>query len=71
MSILWRLVRKDLLRDFRHPWELLIYMVIPVLTALLMSLVFAPGSDFRENITLHVAQGIGVAPVAFESLAVA
>jgi len=55
LNSIWRLVKKDLLRDSRHPWGLVVFMVIPVLTALIMSLVFSPKSDIRENVTLHVA----------------
>jgi len=55
LKTIWRLVKKDLLRDSRHPWGLAVFMIIPVLTALLMALVFSPKSDLRENVILHVA----------------
>lgn len=55
MRTLWILVRKDLLRDTRHPWGLIVFMIIPVLTALIMSLVFAPQSDIAKNVTIHLA----------------
>jgi len=35
------LVKKDLLRDAKHPWGLVVFMIIPVISALLMSLVFS------------------------------
>lgn len=55
MRTIWTLVKKDLLRDARHPWGVIIYMVIPVLTAVIMSLVFSPRADIQENVTIRVA----------------
>ena len=55
MNTLWRLVKKDLLRDSRHPWGLVVFMSIPVMTAVFISLVFSPKHDMQENVTLHIA----------------
>lgn len=55
MRTIWTLVRKDLLRDTRHPWGLIVFMIIPVLTAVIVSLVFSPRADIRKNITVRVA----------------
>jgi hypothetical protein len=44
-----------LLRDTRHPWGLIVFMIIPVLTAFIMSLVFAPQNDIAKNVTIHLA----------------
>ena len=55
MSNIWTLVRKDLLRDSKQPWVLIVFMIIPVLTAVIMSLVFAPQGDIQKNITIHLA----------------
>jgi hypothetical protein len=55
LSTIGRLVKKDLLNDFRHPWGILVLMSIPVLISLIMALVFSPGDDIQENVTLHVA----------------
>ncbi len=49
------LVRKDLLRDAKHPWGLVVFMIIPVLTAVLMSLVFSPQTDIQKNVMIHIA----------------
>jgi len=55
LRTIWTLVRKDLLRDARHPWGLIVFMIIPVLTAVIMSLVFSPRADIRKNVTVRVA----------------
>lgn len=55
MNTVGTLIRKDLLRDARHPWGLVIYMIIPVLTALIMSLVFSPQADIQRNVTVDLA----------------
>ena len=39
MKTIWTLVKKDLLRDARHPWGLIVFMIIPVLTAVIISFV--------------------------------
>jgi len=52
---IWKLVKKDLLRDAKHPWGLIVFMIIPVMTAVIMSLVFSPQNDIQKNITIHVA----------------
>ncbi len=49
------LVRKDLLRDAKHPWILVVFMIIPVLTAVLISLVFSPQGDIQKNVMIHIA----------------
>ncbi len=55
MKTIWTLVKKDLLRDARHPWGLIVFMIIPVLTAVIVSLVFSPRADIRKNVTIRVA----------------
>ena len=55
MRTIWGLVAKDLLRDTRHPWGLIVFMIIPVLTALIMSLVFSPQVDIQKNVTIDLA----------------
>ena len=55
MNNIRRLVKKDLLRDAKHPWILVVFMIIPVLTAVLMSLVFSPQNDIQKNIMIHIA----------------
>ena len=49
------LVRKDLLRDAKHPWILVVFMIIPVLTAVLVALVFSPQGDIQKNVMVHIA----------------
>jgi hypothetical protein len=49
------LVKKDLLRDAKHPWGLVVFMIIPVITAVLMSLVFSPQNDIQKNVMVHIA----------------
>lgn len=49
------LLKKDLLRDSKQPWVLIIFMIIPVLTAVIMSLVFAPQEDLQKNIKIDLA----------------
>ncbi len=49
------LVKKDLQRDARHPWGLIIFMFIPVMTALLMSLVFSPKEGAQKNVCVRIA----------------
>ncbi len=55
MKTIWRLVRKDLCRDARRPWGLIVFMIIPVLTAVLISLVFSPKGNVQENIIVDLA----------------
>lgn len=55
MKTIWTLVKKDLLRDARHPWGLIVFMIIPVLTAVIISLVFSPRGDIRKNIQIDLA----------------
>ncbi len=55
MKTIWTLVKKDLLRDARHPWGLIVFMMIPVLTAVVMSLVFSPRSDLQKNVQIDLA----------------
>ncbi len=55
MNQVWILLRKDLLRDSKQPWVLVIFMIIPVLTAVIMSLVFAPQEDMQKNIQIDLA----------------
>jgi hypothetical protein len=52
---IWKLVKKDLLRDAKHPWILVIFMIIPVLTAVLIALVFSPQGDIQKNVMIHIA----------------
>jgi hypothetical protein len=49
------LIKKVLQRDARHPWGLIIFMLIPVMSALIMSLVFSPKNDLQENIRVRIA----------------
>jgi hypothetical protein len=49
------LIKKDLLRDARHPWGLVIFMLIPVMTAVIMSLVFSPKNDLQKNVRVRIA----------------
>ena len=55
MKNIWRLVKKDLLRDAKHPWGLVVFMIIPVMTAVIMSLVFSPQGDIQRNVTIDIA----------------
>lgn len=55
MNNIWKLVKKDLLRDSKHPWGLVVFMIIPLMTAVIMSLVFSPQGDIQKNVTIHVA----------------
>ncbi|UCE47912.1 MAG: ABC transporter permease [Phycisphaerales bacterium] len=55
MKNIWKLVKKDLLRDAKHPWGLVVFMIIPVMTAVIMSLVFSPQSDIQKNVTIDIA----------------
>ncbi len=55
MKNIWILVRKDLLRDAKHPLGLVVFMIIPVLTAVIMSLVFSPQSDIQKNVIINIA----------------
>lgn len=48
-------MKKDLLRDARHPWGLVVFMVIPVLTAVIVSLVFSPQADIQKNVRIDLA----------------
>ncbi len=43
------------MRDAKHPWGLIVFMLIPVLTTVLMALVFSPQSDIQENVVIDVA----------------
>jgi len=52
---IWILVGKDLLRDAKHPWGLVVYMIVPLLMAVLMSLVFSPQNDIQKNVMIHLA----------------
>jgi hypothetical protein len=52
---IWKLLKKDLLRDAKHPWGLVILMIIPVLTAVLIALVFSPQGDIQKNVMIHIA----------------
>lgn len=55
MKNIWKLVKKDLLRDSKHPWGLVVFMIIPLMTAVIMSLVFSPQGDIQKNVTVHIA----------------
>lgn len=55
MNTILTLVGKDLLRDARHPWGILVFMVIPVLTAVLVAMVFSPQADAQRNVTIDLA----------------
>ena len=47
------LLKKDLLRDSRHPWGILILMLMPLFTAVLISMVFS--GDISKNVVIRVA----------------
>lgn len=55
MKTIWTLIKKDLLRDARHPWGLIVFMIIPVLTAVIVSLVFSPRGDLQKNVRIDLA----------------
>jgi len=55
LKTIWTLIKKDLLRDARHPWGLVVFMIIPVLTAVIVSLVFSPRADFQKNVRIDLA----------------
>jgi len=55
LNTVWTLIKKDLLRDARHPWGLIVFMIIPVLTALIMAMVFSPQTDIQKNVTIDLA----------------
>ncbi len=55
MKTIWTLIKKDLLRDARHPWGVIVFMIIPVLTAVIVSLVFSPRADLRRNVRIDLA----------------
>ena len=49
------LVGKDLLRDAKHPWGLIVFMIVHLLMAVIISLVFSPQSDIQKNVMIHIA----------------
>jgi hypothetical protein len=49
------LVMKDLLRDLKHPWGVLILLSIPLLMTLLTASVFGGGGEENPAITVHLA----------------
>jgi len=51
----WILVGKDLRRDLKRPGALLVFMLLPLLSAFLMALVFGPKGDVQQNVVLQVA----------------
>jgi len=55
LKTIWTLIKKDLLRDARHPWGLIVFMIIPVLTAVIVSLVFSPRNDLQKNVRIDLA----------------
>ena len=55
MNTLWILIKKDLLRDTRHPWGLIVFMIVPVLTTVLMALVFSPQNDIQKSVVIEIA----------------
>ena len=55
MNILWALVLKDLLRDWRRPWGALIMISIPIVLVSLLAMIFGRSGEVGKNITLHVA----------------
>jgi hypothetical protein len=55
LNNIWALLKKDLLRDARHPWGLAIFMIMPVLTAIIIGMVFSPRSDIQKSIRIDVA----------------
>lgn len=55
MNTVWILVKKDLLRDLKRPWGLIVLLCIPVITGWFMSLAFGGGDDSASQIVIHVA----------------
>lgn len=55
MKNILALLKKDLLRDLRYPWGILILMCIPLLMGTLMAWIFGGGGEAMEQITVHVA----------------
>jgi hypothetical protein len=49
------LLKKDLYRDATHPWGLIVFMIIPIVIAIIISLVFSPKGDAQENIVIDLA----------------
>ncbi|MFB3785336.1 MAG: ABC transporter permease [bacterium] len=55
MKTIWILVQKDLLRDLKRPWGVIVLMCIPVITGWFMSLAFGGGEGTESAIVIHVA----------------
>ncbi|NPU99664.1 MAG: ABC transporter permease [Candidatus Omnitrophica bacterium] len=55
MNTIWILVKKDLLRDLKRPWGLLVLLCIPVITGWFMALAFGGGEGSESAVVIHVA----------------
>ena len=55
MNTILLLIKKDLIRDLKRPWGIIVLLSIPILMTLLMSAVFGGGGNIEDKITLHVA----------------
>lgn len=57
MKVLFLLIKKDLLRDIKRPWGVILILILPVLMAGLMSLAFGGGNadKIQKQIRIHVA----------------
>lgn len=55
MRTIWNLIRKDLLRDAKHPGGIIVLLIVPVVSALIIALVFSPQSGARPDIVVHLA----------------
>ncbi len=54
MRIIWTLIRKDLRRDWKNPWTILLFSALPLLMAGLMAVIFG-GRGSSSVPTVHVA----------------
>lgn len=54
MRIIWTLILKDLRRDWKNPWTILLFSALPLLMAALMAFIFG-GHGTSSVPTIHVA----------------
>jgi hypothetical protein len=55
LKTIWNLVKKDLLRDLKNPWGILVLMLIPLLLSYTIATIFGGGDEDEISIVLHVA----------------
>ncbi len=55
MNVVFELLKKDLLRDWKRPWGTLVLLAIPFILASFMSVAFGGGKGIEEKITIHLA----------------